>query len=148
VTAVGACGGGDKLARDGPSASRIPLGNKVEREVVTNGKTDVKGRHGTLPREVAVVEVKIWPRNDYDAVHDQVASYWSAEVAAAAVVMLSDAKIDAWPDDYRAKCLSASGLMVEARPEARPLRAVLTARSTTAEGTAICVDHLLRLPRE
>jgi hypothetical protein len=122
---------------------------QVEREAaLVAGRTDVKGRHGSFPGEVAVVEVKIWTRNDYDAVHDQVASYWSAEVAAAAVVMLSDAKIDAWPEDYRTKCLSALGVVVEPRPDAAPLRAVLTARSSTPDGVAICVDHhLLRLPR-
>lgn len=122
---------------------------QVEREAaLVAGRTDVKGRHGSFPGEVAVVEVKIWTRNDYDAVHDQVASYWSAEVSAAAVVMLSDAKIDAWPEDYRTKCLSAVGVLVEPRPGAAPLRAVLTARSSTPDGVAICVEHhLLRLPR-
>lgn len=123
---------------------------QVEREAaLVAGRTDVKGRHGSFPGEVAVVEVKIWPRNDYAAVHDQVVSYWGTEVSAAAVVMLTDAKVDAWPGDYRARCLSAAGVAVEERPDPRPLRAVLTARSKTAEGAAVCVDHhLLRLPRE
>lgn len=123
---------------------------QVEREAVLgSGRTDIKARHDGFPGELAVVEVKIWPRNDYANVHQQVLGYWSAPVTAAAVVMLSDAKLGDWPGAYRSTCLSAAGLQVLALGEAAPLRVIFTATSVTVDGATVGVEHLLlRLPRD
>lgn len=123
---------------------------QVEREaVLVAGRTDIKARHDSFPGELAVIEVKIWPRNDYADVHAQVLGYWSSEVTAAAVVMLSDARLDDWADAYALACLHASGIQHTALDAQTPLRAVIAATSVNDGGVSVTVDHhLLRLPKD
>lgn len=125
------------------------LGWQVEREAQqAAGRTDLKlRRNGSA--EVGIVEVKIWGRPGAEDVHRQVAGYWTPEVVAGAVVMLTDANVPDWPETYRRKCLEPWGVAAEEveSPEFAT-RARLRASSVTAEGLGVRVEHfLLRLPR-
>jgi hypothetical protein len=54
-----------------------------------------------------LIETKIWPRNDYRNVQDQVSSYSVSETKGGLVVMVRVGKQDAnWPHEYETKCLS------------------------------------------
>jgi energy-coupling factor transporter ATP-binding protein EcfA2 len=125
------------------------LGWQVEREAQqAAGRTDLKlRRNGSA--EVGIVEVKIWGRPGSEDAHRQVAGYWTPDVAAGAVVMLTDADISDWPEAYRRKCLEPRGVAVEevASPQSAT-RARFRASSLTPEGLSFRVEHfLVRLPR-
>ncbi len=123
------------------------LGWRSEREAQRGaGRTDLLLRRNG-DAEVVVLEVKIWGRNDYQQAHRQVESYWTDDVAAGAVVQLTDAELPDWPERYLRECLeppAAAAVPVEGTP----LAARYVASSTTAAGLAAQVDHfLLRLAR-
>jgi len=127
----------------------LARGWRVEREAQYGaGRTDLKLRHGESS-ELAVIEVKIWPRNDARQVQRQVESYWSTGVAAGAVVMLSDQELPSWPEDYHRDCLETPGREIEEIGTGdSPIRARFVCRSKTADGLAARIDHfLLRIPR-
>jgi hypothetical protein len=94
-----------------------------------------------------IVEVKIWGRNDYREAHRQVEDYWTSEVAAGAVVQLTDAELPDWSERYRRECLDANE--VEERVvTGSPIRARWTCTSSTTDGMDVEVEHfLLRLAR-
>jgi hypothetical protein len=122
------------------------LGWQVEREAQHGaGRTDLKLRRPGAD-EVALVEVKIWGRNDYAAAQQQVESYWaSAEVRAAAVVMIADRPPPAWPTLYKERCLPDRSVTV--RAEDAPV-AQIAAQGRSPAGFDTAVDHLLLpLPR-
>lgn len=124
------------------------LGWKVEREAQSvAGRTDVRLSRNAS-RESAVVEVKIWGRHDYQDVQRQVASYWSADTVAGAVVMLTDKEIADWPVTYERKCLGQTRSLVALDlPSASPVQAAWSTAGETADGMTTEVDHfLLRLP--
>ncbi len=123
------------------------MGWRSEREAQRGaGRTDLLLRRNGDPK-VVVLEVKIWGRNDYREAHRQVESYWTDDVAAGAVVQLTDAELPDWPERYRRECLEPS--VAEAvSVDSMPLAARFTATSTTAAGLEARVDHLwLRLAR-
>ena len=125
------------------------LGWHTEREAQNvSGRTDLKLRRNGH-RELIVVEVKIWGRNDYKEAQKQVESYWSAKVVAGAVVMITDRELDDWPGRYRRDCLEPLAADVETELlEGLPVQARLKTRSETPDGLSAHVDHyLLRLPR-
>ncbi|MCP4660642.1 MAG: hypothetical protein GY856_35020 [bacterium] len=125
------------------------LGWQTEREAQNAaGRTDLKLRRNGSPKLV-VIEVKIWGRNDYREAQQQIESYWTAEVAAGAVVQLTDAEIPDWPESYRRECLESCVTSVETQSLVdSPIRARLACVSETADGLTAHVDHLLlRLPR-
>ncbi len=124
------------------------LGWRTELEAQRGaGRTDlVLRRNGSA--EVMIVEVKIWGRNDYRDAHQQVLSYWTAEVAAGAVVQLTDAKLPDWGERYRRECLESDATVEERSVEGSPVRARWTCASATDDGMNVRVEHfLLRLPR-
>lgn len=145
--------GGKRLVPESVFAAHLALGFEFlgwrsEREAQRGaGRTDLLLRRNGAS-EVMVVEVKIWGRNDYKEAQRQVASYWTSEVAAGAVVQLTDAELPDWPERYRQECLEP-GTTVEERPaEGSPIRARWTCGSPTADGMDVEVEHfLLRLPR-
>ena len=147
-------GSGKRLVPESVFSSHLALGLELlgwrcEREAQrAAGRTDLLVRRNGGD-ETAVVEVKIWRRNDDRQAHRQVESYWTADVVAGAAVALTDAVVDEWPDRYRQECLAPLGLSAEAKPVAdSPLTAHFEVGSTTADGIAVSVDHLLlRLPR-
>jgi len=125
------------------------MGWQTEREAQqVAGRTDVKlARKGS--NEWMIIEVKIWGRNDYREVHSQLESYWSASVKGGAVVMLTDAELPNWPEDYQRQCLTLPGIGVEhdSMPDS-PICSRFSCTSSTAEGMKTCIDHfLLRLLR-
>ena len=125
------------------------LGWRAEREAQHGaGRTDLKLRWNGSEK-IAVVEVKIWGRNDYQDVQRQIESYWSTGVAAGAVVMLSDAVVSTWPEEYRRKCLDHSGLDVQTKSsETSAVAAWFSCTSATVDGMLAQVEHLLlRVPR-
>lgn len=124
------------------------LGWQVEREAQLGaGRTDLKLR-AAGSGELAVIEVKIWGRR-HELVQEQIESYWSVEVRAGAVVMLTDRQQGDWPTAYRAGCLSRDGLTVrEGETTGVPIGARFEVSSRTSAGLQAEVDHfLLRLMR-
>ncbi len=147
-------GAGKRLVPESVFAAYLALGFEllgwqVEREAQHGaGRTDLKLRWNGAS-DLAVVELKIWGRPGYGEVHRQIEGYWSKQVSAGAVVMLTDAEIDDWPGAYRGKCLAPGVIEVESE-EAKdsPVRARLAWTSTSVDGAAVRVDHfLLHLPR-
>ncbi|MCP4545089.1 MAG: hypothetical protein GY835_01330 [bacterium] len=147
-------GGGKQLVPEAVFAAHLALGFELlgwqaEREAQNAaGRTDLKLRRNGSG-EVVVIEVKIWGRNDSREAQSQVESYWTAEVAAGAVVQLTDREVRDWPEIYRDECLSRHAMTVDLYPvSGSPLRAQFTCVSETADGLTAHVDHfLLRLPR-
>ena len=125
------------------------VGWQTEREAQqVAGRTDLKlRRNGSA--EIGIVEVKIWGRRGYREAHGQVAKYWTPQVIAGAVVMLTDGEIPDWAAAYRRKCLDGAGAVSESvLPEDSAVHARFQARSTTPDGLTTRVEHfLLRLPR-
>ena len=125
------------------------LGWDVEREALKGaGRTDLRLRWNGGD-EVAVVQLKIWGRLGYREANAQLLKYWSAEVVAGAVVMLTDAELTDWPQTYRQQCLGGrvAELQTISTPDG-PVRARFACRSTTADDTEARIEHfLLRVPR-
>jgi hypothetical protein len=123
------------------------LGWDVEREAQqAAGRSDLKVRWNGHS-EVALIEVKIWGRNDDQDVQRQIEDYWTRDVRAGAVVQVTDAELPHWPEDYRGKCL-ADVRCEEVPTEGSPIRARFACTSTTSDGLDVRVEHfLLRLPR-
>jgi hypothetical protein len=125
------------------------LGWRSERETQRSaGRTDLLLRRNG-DSEVVILEVKIWGRNDYREAHRQIQSYWTAGVAAGAVVQLTDAELADWPDRYRRDCLEPLGIAAEEiAVQGSPIRARFAVTSSTVDGLESPIDHfLLRLPR-
>jgi len=124
------------------------LGWQVEREAQhVAGRTDLKLRRNGSP-ELALVEVKIWGRRGYEQVHEQLMSYWTVDVVAGAVVMLTDTEIDDWTGVYRRKCLEPFGVDAELEtPSDAAVRGRFRA-VPSGKGPSGRVDHfLLRISR-
>ncbi len=145
--------GGKRLVPEAVFAAYLALGFELlgwqtEREAQNAaGRTDVKLRRNGSG-EVAVIEVKIWGRNDFDDAQRQVESYWTAGVEAGAVVQITDAEIDDWPAVYRRRCLAPAESIETGSTSDSPVRARLAVTSRTADGLKAHVEHfLLRLPR-
>lgn len=126
------------------------LGWRTEREAQRGaGRTDLLLRLNG-DNESVILELKIWGRNDYREAQRQVASYWTHDVKAGAVVQLTDAELADWPERYERECLEPLGVDVTARdvPKGSPIRAHFRCVSSTADGREASVDHfLLHLPR-
>jgi hypothetical protein len=122
------------------------LGWTVEREALQGaGRTDLKV---TRPSGVAVVETKIWGRNDYKEIHRQVESYWASDVIAGAAVMIHDGDERPFTSEYALRCLARPDLAITEEPAPAPLLRRFLVESRTAEGFHARVDHLLvRIPR-
>lgn len=121
-------------------------GWEAEREAQHGaGRTDIKLWY-PQEEDVGLVEVKIWGRNDYQSIHDQVCAYWSDRVVVGAAVMLTDTDVTA--ASYQEKCLGPPHLTVTAAETKPPLRAHFTVESRTADGATARVHHLLlRIPK-
>lgn len=146
-------GAGKKIVPESVFTAFLGLGLRlrgwtVEREAIQGaGRTDLKLRR---PSGAALVEVKLWGHPGYEDVQAQVEGYWSSEVKAAAVVMISDAGGSSFnKDEYRRRCLGRPGLRVTEEVADAPLQGRFVVESTTGQGFSARVEHLLlRLPRE
>jgi AAA domain len=150
-----ASGEGPRLVPESVFTAHLALGFELlgwrsEREAQRGaGRTDLLLRRNG-DAETAVLEVKIWGRNDYREAHRQVESYWTIDVAAGAVVQLTDAELAGWPERYLSECLDPLGVRSEtgSLPAGSPIRARFHCQSSTTDGLEVAVDHfLLRLPR-
>ena len=127
-------------------------GWRVDREVQQGpGFPDIKLSHPAFPGlPDAIIEVKIWPHNDYKEVHQQVVSYQlegEASDQTLAVVMLAKHDKDGWASEYADVCLA--GCELEASGVDLPRGATLV-RATRMDGpgAGVPVDHLLlQLPK-
>lgn len=126
----------------------LQAGWLVEREAVrAAGRTDLLVGQVAFSQR-AVVETKIWNRNDYEEVHAQVCGYMAADVSTGVAVMFTDHATKDWAADYEKKCLQGRCERHERLASNAPLIARFAACSTLADGRAITVDHmLLQLPR-
>jgi hypothetical protein len=116
-------------------------GWRTELEAMSGaGRTDIKARRGHSDGAEAIIEVKIWGRNDYKRIHEQVASYFARGVAALATVMVTDHKDADWAKTYQTECLGAT------RPVWRPLAPPLEGYFKASSGEQVVEHFLLRLP--
>jgi hypothetical protein len=142
-------GGGKRLVPESVFAAHLALGFELlgwrsEREAQRGaGRTDLLLRRNGAA-EAAIIEVKIWGRNDYREAQRQVESYWTVGMTAGAVVQLTDAEITDWPDRYRRECLEACGGEVEElSSEGSSIAARFRCVTTTADGVEVAVEHFL-----
>jgi len=146
--------GGKRLVPESVFSAHLALGFELlgwrsEREAQRGaGRTDLLLRRNG-DSDVVILEVKIWGRHEYRRAHRQIHSYWTAGVAAGAVVQLTDAELPDWPERYRRECLDPLGIAAEEVAVAgSPIRARFAASSSTPDGLETSIDHfLLRLPR-
>jgi len=150
----GTGGGGKQLVPESVFASFLALGFELLGWQAVREAQSVAGRADLQLRwnggeELAIVELKIWGRGDYRTAHRQAESYWSDQVAAGAVVMLTDSEISNWPRVYRESCLDPLHVTVDEPPETSlPIRAQFECPSNTVDGVAVRIDHfLVRVPR-
>lgn len=124
----------DKLVPEGTLAATLVVGLSPRgwRCVVESqsgrGYADIKARHSRFGEEEAVVEVKIWPRNDYKDIHEQVTDYFTAGVRAFATVMIGDIKDADWKDKFAKACLDGKVDQHVWRPLPPPLEGYFEAR--------------------
>ncbi len=144
--------GGKRLVPEAVFAAFLALGFELlgwqtEREAQNAaGRTDIKLRRNGSG-SVAIIEVKIWGRNDFADAQRQVESYWSAGVEAGAVVQITDSEIDDWPQTYRRRCLTQMEAEVVPSLDS-PIRARFAVTSQATDGQPARVEHfLLRLSR-
>lgn len=116
----------------------------AERETLLRaGRTDLKvervGHEGN-----AIIEVKIWGRNDYETAHNQVCSYAGAESWGVHVVMIADRAVT--EEEYEAAVLT--GQMFDRRTPPNLLAGAWRVAGTSQDGAALHVEHwLVRVPR-
>lgn len=114
----------------------------VEREANSAaGRTDIKASLDRFGKAFVVVEVKIWPRNDYKDIHDQVVGYWSGGIEALATVMVADLQGDDWPKKYMKECLEGKTPRHVEKLTSPSLAGHFVAE--TQRGQVTEVDHLL-----
>lgn len=124
------------------------LGWNVEREAVkAAGRTDLLVTHSALAG-AGIIEMKIWERNDYERIHEQVESYWVAESTIGFAVMLSDKPPEDWPGVYRRKCLKDRTIKGMRGNLTQILDDHLEVSSSLPSGRDVRVQHLLvRVPQ-
>lgn len=144
---------GKRLVPEAVFAAHLLMGFELlswrsEREAQSGaGRADLKLWHNGAP-ERALVEMKIWGRNDFMEAQKQIESYWTQEVTVGAVVQITDVERPDWPEQYRARCLENVDRVDELPLADSPIRAGFACTSTTPDGQTARVDHfLLRLPR-
>lgn len=106
------------------------------------GYPDIKAGHRRFGEDKALVEVKIWPRNDYKDIHAQVAAYFIDGVRAFATVMIGDTDSIDWRDQFVTACLKGKVDEHSWCPLAPPLEGYFVART----GPHTVHHFMLRLP--
>ena len=120
-----------------------PRGWRCEVDPVSGGGyADIKARHAGFGEQKAIVEVKIWPRNDYKDIHEQVTAYFADGVTALATVMIRETKSLAWKDEYEKLCLEGKVDSCPWREIGPPLDGYFEAR----KGAHVVHHFLLGLP--
>jgi hypothetical protein len=70
-----------------------------------------RGVHGH-----AVIEMKIWPRNDYNHIQSQLEAYRVSDTVHAIAVTLGAREIAGWADAYERECLAGYTVSRRATP--------------------------------
>jgi hypothetical protein len=119
-------------------------GWKADLEPVSGaGRTDIKAHYRSrLEEESAIVEVKIWGRNDFDMIHDQITSYAAKGVTALATLTITDSKDTNWKEEFRSRCLAGK---VDGVPVWKPLEPPLEGYYEARSGSHLVEHFLLRL---
>ncbi len=127
----------------------VSLGwSDVDRESVqAAGYPDLRVRltQSGLPGHV-LIETKIWPRNDYREIQQQLDAYRVADTVLSVGVMLGARDEAGWADDYERECLA--GRTFVRQPTPPDLVGRWSIESTDAAGRRIVTEHLLvRIPK-
>jgi hypothetical protein len=138
----------DKIMHETAFAAQIALG-LLSHDWMTDleplsvaGYVDIKVRHQRFSNQHAVIEVKIWPRNDYKEIEEQARDYWSYGAAAAATVMILTLTTSDWREKYAKVCLPDKGTHHKWEPLSdSPLEGYY--RATDPEDRSKPVDHFL-----
>lgn len=73
------------------------------------GRSDLRATH-PHHRGAVIVEAKIWGRNDYKSIHDQVEGYRTFDVGALSTVMFCDRPPDDWISEYEVGCFTGQNV--------------------------------------
>lgn len=120
----------------------------IDREANSGpGRTDIKARHGHFPDEVAIVEMKIWGRNDYEGIHEQVTGYWTSGVTALATVMVGKLQDADWPDKFATQCQDGKTPDYSKQPHPSALAGYFVAKTPPSCGVNEVDHYLLRLAK-
>lgn len=116
--------GKDRLLEEQVFSSLLAVGlallgwQEVVREAVqAAGYPDLRVRltqEGS--RSHAIIEVKLWPRNDYDETQQQVDAYRVSDTHHAAVVVFGTRKVAGWAKDYEDACLAGCSFVRQPTP--------------------------------
>lgn len=123
------------------------MGWSVERESINAaGRTDLKVSHPASEGHV-ILEVKIWGRNDYKDIQQQVVSYVTKGTLGGVAIMITDAVLEGWGKSYVQEVLDRATTSSELEVP-QSLSGHFLAKSKTPEGAEFEVNHLLaRIPR-
>lgn len=107
---------GNDLLEEQAFSSMLAVGMRllgwraVDREVVqAAGFLDVRvevEREGGARGHV-IIEMKIWPRHDYDKIQDQIDAYRVADTLHGIAVTIGTRAVAGWARDYRDRCLAS-----------------------------------------
>lgn len=124
--------------------------NAIDREAVqAAGYTDVRvrvsqpGAQGNV-----VIEIKLWPRNDYGDIQAQLDAYRVSDTVHAIAVMLGDrTSTDGWAEEYERQCLA--GATFERQPTPPDLVGYwrVYKPSPTTGGTLQTTHFLVQIPK-
>lgn len=114
----------------------VALREPIQRAGFPDLRVEQRGGAGHV-----VIETKIWPRNDYTQIQQQIDDYTVSDTRHAIAVMIGDRKVDGWAREYEAKCLS--GCSFTALPTPPDLVGAWRVERVDSEGLVRRTDHLL-----
>jgi len=116
-------------------------GWSAEREALSGqGRADLKL---TAEGGTALVEAKIWGRNNWRESQEQIERLWAPGVTWAAVVMFLMGGSCGTAGEYWARCLCRPGRSVQPAQARPPLLGRFHVESVTRAGAHVSVEHLL-----
>jgi hypothetical protein len=119
----------------------------IDREIVqAAGYPDLRVRmsHNGLHGH-ALIEAKIWPRNDYKDAQSQLDAYRVSDSVHAVVVMLGNRETAGWADDYERECLAACAF--SRRPTPADLVGHWHVETATASGPQQTTHFVVQIPK-
>ena len=88
----------------------------VRETVQAAGYLDLRVQMTKDGHEHAVIEVKIWPRNDYKDIQTQLDAYRVSATHHAVAVTLGERSSIGWADEYERKCLTGGVIVRRSTP--------------------------------
>lgn len=93
-----------------------------------------------------VLETKIWPRNGYEKIQDQIHDYWVSDTMWGVAVVLGSRGVATWSEDYEAACLA--GRNFTRQTTSQDLVAHWRVEEIDAHGNPRTSDHfLVQIPK-